>query len=366
MVFPVKINVLYGQSLKGSVKFTGAPYVWKKPEVSCAVPVSLSPERTEDTVQLVIKPPKPGHYTGIISITDGTSPLYNKKIGFLFRPEEIPAVNPPADFDAFWDATMADLAKTPLDLTLEERKDLETTAGRVYKVRYRSWKGIWAWAWLNVPKAEGKAPAKVWLPPVSAYQPPPPAPADGELRIMVAVHGGDLKDWPGKSHFDYMNTGITSRETYMLRYSYCCVARCFDIIKNQAKCNGEVNIVGGSQGAGLSLVLAGLRNATSATGMAVALCRIDWTILGYTEWGPTCPAGANPEKIAEVVRYFDPANFAHRIHTPLRLALGLFDFCAPGRGYLHRAQRIAQGHPVRRVCGPVCRSFQHRPVGFQY
>ncbi len=54
---------------------------------------------------------------------------------------------------------------------------------------------------------------------------------------MVAVHGGDLKDWPGKSHFDYMNTGITSRETYMLRYSYCCVARCFDIIKNQAKCN---------------------------------------------------------------------------------------------------------------------------------
>ncbi len=32
------------------------------------------------------------------------------------------------------------------------------------------------------------------------------------------------------------------------------------------------------------------------------------------------------------MEYFDPANFAHRIHSPLRLALGLFDFCAPAEG----------------------------------
>ena len=36
--------------------------------------------------------------------------------------------------------------------------------------------------------------------------------------------------------------------------------------------------------------------------------------------------------MAEVVRYYDPACFAHRIRTPLRLAMGLFDFCAPAEG----------------------------------
>ncbi|MHB9023750.1 MAG: acetylxylan esterase [Armatimonadota bacterium] len=270
----------------------------------------------------------------------------------MFRPEEISAAVPPADFDAFWDATLANLAKIPLDMTLEEQKDKETADGRVYKVKYRSWGGRWAWAWLSVPKADGKFPAKVVCPPVSVYQPGEAPRGGGELRIAVAVHGGDLKDYPAKSDFDYMNTGITSRETYMLRYSYCCLVRCFDIIKKHAKCNGEISIEGGSQGAGLSLVLAGLRNAQQARGIAVALCRIDWTVLGYTEWGPGCPEGEDPKKIAEVVRYFDPACFAHRIRTPVRLAIGLFDFCAPAEGIFTAINALPKDTPCQVFIDP--------------
>ena len=129
-----------------------------------------------------------------------------------------------------------------------------------------------------------------------------------------------------------MNDGITARETYMLRYSYCCLVRCYDIIKKHEKCNGEISVEGASQGAGLSLVLAGLRPVKSVSGRAIALCRIDWTVLCYTKWGPGCPRGEDPKKIAEVVRYYDPACFAHLIHAPLKLALGLFDECAPAEG----------------------------------
>lgn len=332
VVFPVKVNVLYGQTLKGTAAFKGSPYVWKKPEFGAETPVELSGSANTKIVSVKIGPPKPGHYTGHMGITDGAKPIYRQRIGFMYQPEKIAPVVAPPDFDAFWDSTMAELDKIPLDLTLEERKDLETLAGRVYKAKYRSWGGRWAWAWLYVPKAEKKVAAKIVLPPVSVYQPPPPHAADGSLRIMVAIHGGDLKDYPAKSDFDYMRTGITSRETYMLRYSYCCLTRCFDIIKKHEKCNGEIDIDGSSQGAGLSLVLTGLRNAKSARGMAIALCRIDWTVLGFAEWGPRAPAGADPKQVAEVVRYFDPACFAHRIRTPLQLAMGLFDFCAPAEG----------------------------------
>ncbi|HEY3418291.1 MAG TPA: acetylxylan esterase [Armatimonadota bacterium] len=334
VVFPVKITALYGQSLKGALAFKGAPYVWKKPEVTASVPVELTPEKPSQTLLLPIRPPKPGHYTGQVYLTDGNGALYSKRIGFLFQPEGIQPAQPPQDFDKFWDDTMAELAKVPLDLTMEPQPDKETPAGICYKVKYRSWAGQWAWAWLYVPKKEGKVPATVYCPPVSVWQPGQAHAAGGDLSICVAVHGGDVSDFPAKppQGFDYMNSGITSRETYALRYSYCCLARCFDIIKNYEKCDGTIKVQGGSQGAGLSLVLAGLRPASSVRGAAIALCRIDWTILGFAEWGPRCPPGEEKEKIAEVVRYFDPANFAHRIHSPLRLATGLFDFCAPAEG----------------------------------
>lgn len=332
VVFPVRVSALYGQTLKGTVRFKGAPYVWKTPEVLADVPLELTPAQASVEVKLPIKPSKPGHYTGLISVTDGQNALYSKRIGFMFRPEGISPAQPPADFDAFWDSNLAALAKVPLDLILEPQNDKETAAGIVYKAKYRSWDGRWAWAWLTVPKAEGKFPATVYCPPVSVWQPGQAQPADGSLKIQVAVHGGDISNYPAKPDFDYMNTGITNRETYMLRYSYSCLVRCFDIIRAHAKCNGTMLVQGSSQGGGLSLVLAGLRQPDGVKGSAIALCRIDWTVRGFTQWGPGCPAGEDPNKIAAVVEYFDPANFAHRIRSPLRLGIGLFDFCAPAEG----------------------------------
>ncbi len=156
VVFPVKVTALYGQTLHGKLVFAGSPFVWHTPKVGAEVPLDLTPEQPTMTVRLPIRPSSPGQYIGLISVTDGQTALYSQQVAFMFRPERIPVVER-LDFDAFWDTTLAELAKTPLDLTLEERQDLETPAGRVYKARYRSWGGRWAWAWLNVPKATGKS-----------------------------------------------------------------------------------------------------------------------------------------------------------------------------------------------------------------
>ena len=166
------------------------------------------------------------------------------------------------------------------------------------------------------------------------------------------MHGGDIADESHRTDFDYLNTGITSREDYMLRYSYCCLVRCFDIIRNQPKCNSTINVWGGSQGGGLTLVLGGLRPATSLAGHNIALCRIDWTILGLTRWGPQLPKGEDPQKIAAIVAYYDPARFTHRIHSAVKLCFGLFDWCAPGEGIMSAVNGLPKDTRVEVFADP--------------
>jgi len=261
-------------------------------------------------------------------------------------------VKPPEGFDEFWQKTLAELEKIPLDLTLTEQPEKETAAGKVYLAKFRAWEGRWAWAWLSEPKKDEKADAVVQCPAVSVYQPGVAQPASGGLAIFAAVHGGDITTYPAKSDFDYMNGGITDRETAMLRYSYTCLVRCHDIIRQHRLCNGTVHVRGSSQGGGLSFVLAGLRPVASVTANTVALMRIDWTVLGLTTWGPRVPAGADARQVAEVLRYFDPPCFAHRIHAPVKLYVGLFDFTGPVEGILTAINALPAGTACQMVVDP--------------
>jgi len=364
VVFPIEITAHYGQSFKGMVRFEGNNYVWTQEKSTGEVPIDLSPAHPTQTVQLAIHPEKPGHIIGKVSVTDGKTTYYAKRIGFVFNPEAIAPVQPPKDFDAFWDETMTELNKIPLDLTLTEQPAKETSKGKVYLAKYRSWGGRWAWAWLYEPKDNTKkVDATIRCPAVSTYQPGLAEMADGTLRISAAVHGGDITDYPAKSDFDYMNSGITSRDTAMLRYDYCCLARCYDIIKNRPLCNGIVHVVGASQGGGLSFVLGGLRPVTDIAATDIAMCRIDWTILGYTPWGPHAPAGSKPSDIAEVVRYYDPACFMHRIHAPLILFIGLFDFTGPAEGVFTAINDLPKDTKCKVVIDPYGGHFTSNFAG---
>jgi hypothetical protein len=99
-------------------------------------------------------------------------------------------------------------------------------------------------------------------------------------------------------------------------------------------------------------VLAGLRPVASVTGTNCALMRIDWTALGLTTWGPHVPAGADPAQAAEVLRYFDPPCFAHRIHAPMKLYLALFDFTGPVQGVLTGINALPAETPCQMVIDP--------------
>jgi cephalosporin-C deacetylase len=352
IVFPVELATHYGQSLHGKLRFEGHNYVFKDRKVTAEMPLHIEAGAESLKLDFAIQPAEPGHYIGSIIVNDGEKDLYAKRIGFLYQPQRVAAVKPPAGFDEFWDQTLVELEKVPLDLTLTEQPDKETAAGKVYLAKFRAWQGRWAWAWLYEPKADKKVDATVQCPAVSVYQPGRAQPASGELWIAAAVHGGDITNYPAKSDFDYMTSGITDRETTMLRYSYTCLVRCYDIIREHRLCNGTVHVRGGSQGGGLSLVLAGLRPVASVTGNTIAMMRIDWTVLGLTTWGPHAPAGSDPKKVAEVIRYFDPACFAHRVKAPVKFYLALFDFTGPVEGVLTAINALPKETECRLVIDP--------------
>ncbi|MBN1865476.1 MAG: acetylxylan esterase [Victivallales bacterium] len=353
VIFPVKARVLYGHSFTGDLVFAGAPYVWKKPVVESRLPLELKPLGPERQTELEIQPPGPGQYIGTIGLAVNGKTLYRQRIGFMFQPERIPAVKPPEDFDEFWDKTLADLEKMPLDMTMEEQKDKENAKGNVFKVKYRTWKGQWAWAWLYVPKAEGVFPAKVVCPPTSVYQPGTAQPGMDELSIYVAVHGGDIKDKLPETDFDYFRDGIESRETYMLRHGYCCLVRCHDIIRDHPKCNGEVNVFGSSQGGGLAMVLGGMRtDIKSIKCQLPAYVRPDWAMLNGKPYQGGCWKPEQQEKAAQALRYFDPCAFAHRIRSPIQLALGLFDHCGPTEAVFSGINALPENVPCTVIIDP--------------
>lgn len=352
IVFPVQITAHYGQSLRGKLRFEGHNYVFKDRKITAEMPLNIESGAPALNLDFAIQPAEPGHYIGNIIVSDGEKDLYAKRIGFLYQPQKVAAVQPPQGFDKFWDDTLIELEKVPLDLTLTEQPDKETAAGKVYLAKFRAWEGRWAWAWLYEPKKDQKVDATVQCPAVSVYQPGRAQSANGELWIAAAVHGGDITTYPAKSDFDYMTAGITDRETTMLRYSYTCLVRCHDIIRQHRLCNGTVHVRGASQGGGLSLVLAGLRPVASATGNTIAMMRIDWTVLGLTTWGPHAPAGADAKQVAEVIRYFDPACFAHRVHAPVKFYLALFDFTGPVEGVLTAINALPAKTECRLVIDP--------------
>jgi cephalosporin-C deacetylase-like acetyl esterase len=352
IVFPVKIAAYYGQTLHGKLRFEGHNYVFKDKKVSAEALIDVRSGSEPLALDFAIQPAEPGHYIGDLILTDGTKDLYAKRIGFLYQPQKVAPVKAPEGFDKFWDHTLAELEKVPLDLTLTELPEKETPGGKMYLAKFRAWEGRWAWAWLHEPKKEEKVEAVVQCPAVSVYQPGRAQAFNGTLTIFAAVHGGDITNYPAKSDFDYMSGGITDRETAMLRYSYTCLVRCHDIIRQHRLCNGTVHARGASQGGGLSFVVGGLRPVASVTGTNCALMRIDWTALGLTTWGPRVPAGADPAQVAEVLRYFDPPCFAHRIHAPVKLYLALFDFTGPVQGVLTGINALPAETQCRMVIDP--------------
>lgn len=267
-----------------------------------------------------------------------------------------PARTEPANFDAFWQATLSETRQHPLGAQFES---VETGLALVesFDVTFNGFGGQPIKGWLNLPRQRsGKLPCVVeyigygggrglphdWLFWTSA----------GYAHFIMDTRGqgsswsrGDTADiepqgsspqYPG-----FMTRGILDPQSYYYRRVFTDAVRAVEAARAHEAVDGNrMAVTGGSQGGGITLAAAGLAEVQTAMPDVPFLChyRRATQIVAtypYAELANFCKIHREKvETVFETLSYFDGINFAARAKSPALFSVGLMDdICPPSTVY---------------------------------
>lgn len=273
-----------------------------------------------------------------------------------FRPEAIqPTQQDPADFDQFWSAGKAALARLPIDAKISPLPEYGNSAVDCFHVNLQN-VGIATggaagstsrfYGVLCEPKAPGKYPALLSVPGagVRPYRGLAVMAARGVITLQVGIHGipvtmdQSVYDSLGAGALAGYNTfGLDNRDRYYYRRVYLGCVRANDFLTAHPKWDGvHLAVTGGSQGGALSIVTAALDPRVRA--LAAYYPALS-DVTGYLQnraggWPHMFRAAEGPmshrsqDKI-ETTRYYDVVNFARRIKVPGFYSWGFNDETCP-------------------------------------
>lgn len=256
----------------------------------------------------------------------------------------------PDDFDAFWADTLASAASFDVGVRLTEVATGLATV-KVYDVTFRGFAGQDVRAWLRLPAhATGPLPAVVqfvgygggrghalenlfWA-------------SAGFAHLHMDTRGqgaswslGDTPDdavaspqVPG-----VMTRGILDPATYYYRRFFTDAVRAVDAARELEMVDPDrIAVVGGSQGGGTALAVAGLRSDLAAAVAYVPfLCDFPRALqvtdsMPYRELIDYLKVHrTSAETVHRTLRYFDGVNFAARASAPARFSVALRDAVCP-------------------------------------
>lgn len=269
-----------------------------------------------------------------------------------FAPEKIkPTQIEPPDFDAFWSAGKAELAKIPLEPRRQLIPEASTGTINVYHVSFRTWSltssGQYTgrvYGILCEPKAPGRYPAILRVPGagVRPYSGARDLAERGAITLEIGIHGIPVTHPP--EIYDQMRTGaldgypvynLDKKDRYYYRRVYLGCVRANDFLTSLENWDGRNLVVtGGSQGGQLTIVTAGLDpRVTAAAANFPAYCDVTGYLHGRAGGWPHMMRRAEdghrtPEKLA-TTSYYDTVNFAKRVKAPIHVAFGYNDDVCP-------------------------------------
>lgn len=268
-----------------------------------------------------------------------------------FEPEKIAATQTmPEDFDAFWSAGKADLAKVPLDPQLTPLPELSNDKIDVYHVSIRTAgaAGTRIHGILAEPKGPGPFPALLNVPGagVRGYQGNRGMVEAGFITLQIGIHGvpvnlpAEVYTQLGSGALNgYPTFNLDDRGSYYYRRVYLACVRANDFLASREKWDGKnLLVAGGSQGGQLSIVTAGLDERV--TGLAAnypAYSDVTGYLHGRAGGWPHMMRGqadgtpsrhATEAKIA-TTGYYDVVNFARRLKVPGFYSWGYNDMVCP-------------------------------------
>jgi cephalosporin-C deacetylase len=266
-----------------------------------------------------------------------------------------PEIAAPADFDAFWERTLAEARTHPGAPVLTAVTDTLLTTVDVLDMRFPGWNGEQVAAWLLLPRgaeeplpvivkylgySQGRsAPTDHLLPPSAGY---------AHLVVDSRGQGHDTPDRGEGSGTQwvegFMTRGIESPEHHYYRRLITDCVRAVDAARQLPQVDpARIIVTGGSQGGGLALAVAGLAPELVAAAMPDVpfLCH-------YRRGADICDVGPYVE-LAKYLRwhsreqvdtafatlnYFDGVHFAQRATPPALFSVGLMDpICPPSTVY---------------------------------
>ena len=288
--------------------------------------------------------------------TEVTGRTYRGVATAAFAPEKIVATQVvPADFDAYWQAQKAELAKVPVEPLLTLLPDACTDKVNVYHVSFRNVGPNWTavpsriYGILCEPKAPGKYPAILRVPGagVRPYFGDKDLAAHGAITLEIGVHGIPVN--LAQSVYDSLAAGalngywffnLDHKDTFYFHRIYLGCVRADDFLTGREMWNGkDLIVIGSSQGGQLAIVTAALdQRVTGLSATHPAFCDVAAELHGRAggwphPFMPDAGSGrpspeATPEKIATSA-YYDTVNFARRLKVPGFYLWGYNDTTCP-------------------------------------
>ncbi|MEU6847492.1 acetylxylan esterase [Streptomyces sp. NPDC046716] len=264
-----------------------------------------------------------------------------------------PAPEEPADFDAFWRKTLDDAARHPLDARFVPYETGLTTVD-VYDVTFNGWGGQPVRAWLLLPRGRtGPLPAVVQYIGYNGGRGIPYSwltwSALGHAHLVMDNRGQggggkNTADTPdiapeghGSSSPGFLTRGIEDPHRHYYRRLITDAVRAVDAARaHEAVDPSRVAVLGGSQGGGLALAVAGLRDDVAATIADVPFLCHYRRASQITDNGPYAEIARflsghrfGVEAAMETLSYVDGVNFAARSTSPAWFSVGLMDRICP-------------------------------------
>lgn len=301
----------------------------------------------------------PGFYRlKVVAHVDGRD--YEGLCTAAFSPEQLrPYAQEPADFDAFWQRTLAEARNTPLCPTKVLLPERCTQDANVYEVSYdNQWKGNRMYGILTVPVKPGKYPALLRVPGAGVrpyggdtYTAPGKCivleigvhgvPVTMEQKVYDALANGALAN--------YWDTHVEDRDRNAYKRIVTGAVRAVDMIASLDEWDGKtLGVAGSSQGGFLSLAVAALdKRVTFLAPVHDAMCDYEAELYGVAGgWphyfyhnGKPGLKDKSPQSIGrldalekarvEGARYYDGVNFARRITVPGWYSFGYNDEVVP-------------------------------------
>jgi cephalosporin-C deacetylase len=178
-----------------------------------------------------------------------------------------PALYRETDFESFWESTVDEAVKQPLNAELVPYR-LPVRGLQCYAVRFEGFQGGRIAGWYVRPEANGKFPGLCIY---HGYSNRAPRPLDmmhyaaqGICVLSMDCRGQngqsqDLSNSPEGHAVGWMTQGIRDPESYYYRYVYADALRALELLAKRDEVDAKrLAVTGWSQGGGLSLAVAAL------------------------------------------------------------------------------------------------------------